>query len=75
MTAEVPVDEMVECWLRYHPDDVQCDGCGLVYKWDKLPHENVNTQYESRGEYWGAPAYEEVVTGWECPGCGHHNPV
>jgi|WetSurMetagenome_2_1015567.scaffolds.fasta_scaffold1467109_1 hypothetical protein len=71
--GEVPIEEMIEYYLRHNTDVEQCEGCSVIFKWDKLPDENVKTEWESRGEFWGAPCSERVVVGWQCPGCGHYN--
>lgn len=39
---------------------LKCNDCGCEF-------ENPKVVYESRGEFWGAPAYEAV--GY-CPNCG-----
>ena len=43
-----------------------CENCG-----EKLDDEDINQVSESRGEYWGAPCSEMVVTGYSCSKCGY----
>lgn len=70
---EVPIEQQTAdaCRTLHNGDWEQCEDCLKYFIWDKLPYENVLTAHESRGEFWGAPAYEEVVIGWICPECGH----
>jgi hypothetical protein len=42
-----------------------CGFCG-----EKLGDEDIHSVYESRGEYWGSPCREQVVTGYKCSNCG-----
>ena len=39
----------------------KCDNCGLVF-----PENKVETRRELVGEFWGAPAYQEIRV---CPDC------
>ena len=41
-----------------------CEHCGAIFDEPRL-----STHYESRGEYWGFPAYEKMVYAY-CPECG-----
>lgn len=43
-----------------------CAECGEV-----LDDESFTSQYESRGECWGAPCSERISTGYTCSSCGH----
>lgn len=43
-----------------------CEGCG-----EELDDEDVRSVYESRGEFWGAPCSECVLTGYTCSNCGY----
>jgi len=43
-----------------------CESCG-----ERLDDEEVNSCYESRGEFWGAPCSENIVTGYKCGNCGY----
>ena len=53
--------------LKAHQnDDGRCDGC-CAYICD----EDYHTEYESRGEFWGAPCEERICTGYTCSKCGH----
>lgn len=36
----------------------------------EINNEDYIGEYEERGEYWGAPCNEYVVTGYICPECG-----
>ena len=45
---------------------MNCDECKA-----ELQDEDIHSVYESRGEFWGAPCSEEVVTGYTCKNCGH----
>ena len=45
---------------------MKCDECG-----NELHDEEIHSVYEDRGEFWGAPCSEEIVTGYECKECGH----
>lgn len=47
----------------YNKDD-RCWYCGTI-----LDNEDYHTHTE-REEYWGAPAYREVVDGYHCHNCG-----
>jgi hypothetical protein len=49
------------CLLKY------CRECGAV-----LQDDDIHTVREGRGEFWGAPCYEEVIIGYNCPACGHY---
>jgi predicted RNA-binding Zn-ribbon protein involved in translation (DUF1610 family) len=42
-----------------------CEKCKTV-----ITSNDYTSEYESRGEYWGAPCDECVVTGYVCPECG-----
>ena len=44
-----------------------CEDCKVEIK-----DEDFVGGYESRGEFWGAPCQEAVVTGYTCQNCGHH---
>lgn len=48
-------------------DEDCCDDCG-----HPLNDEDYQGEYESRGEFWGAPCSEYVTTGYSCSNCGHH---
>jgi hypothetical protein len=43
-----------------------CTECGA-----RLDDENIHSVWESRGEFWGAPCSEQVLTGYTCQACGH----
>jgi len=45
---------------------MKCDECKK-----ELLDEEIITQFESRGEFWGAPCSEEIVTGYKCSSCGY----
>ena len=47
-------------------EEDKCENCG-----SKITDEDYLTDFESRGEFWGAPCSEEVVYGYSCPACKH----
>lgn len=47
-------------------EEDRCKECGEV-----LSEEDFTQIYEDRGEFWGAPCSEEIVTGYKCSHCGH----
>lgn len=64
-----------EAWLNfvsevYDSMAERCEECLCL-----LSDENMRTESEGRGEYWGAPSYEDVVVGYSCPHCGHHERI
>ena len=44
----------------------RCESCGKI-----ITEEEYITNFESRGEFWGAPCSEEVVIGYHCKECGY----
>ena len=52
------------CKLEY------CNECG-----NKLKDEDIKTQNESRGEFWGAPCSETIVIGFKCSSCGYEEEI
>lgn len=44
----------------------KCPECQAI-----IDNEDYITTYESRGEFWGSPSYEEIVTGFKCKVCGY----
>jgi len=44
--------------------DDRCEMCGTV-----LDHDDYHTHTEKE-EFWGAPAYRDVVDGFQCHNCG-----
>lgn len=47
-----------------------CTECG-----NELDDEDVITVNESRGEFWGAPCSETIVTGYHCSHCGYKEDI
>ena len=47
--------------------DDRCNECG-----HKLDDEEYETEYENRGEFWGSPCSECIVTGYNCNNCGNY---
>jgi len=49
-------------------------GCNTLayceYCSKKLDDEEIRSTFEDRGECWGAPCSEEIVTGYKCNNCG-----
>jgi hypothetical protein len=43
-----------------------CSECG-----EKLDDEDIITSTESRGEFWGAPCSETIITAFKCSHCGY----
>ncbi len=46
-------------------EEEKCPECN-----EPMIEEHYITVWESRGEFWGAPCSEEIVTGYKCPFCG-----
>ena len=44
----------------------KCTNCEHI-----LTNEDYTTIYEDRGEFWGEPCKEEIVTGYKCVCCGN----
>jgi len=42
-----------------------CRNCG-----EALSDENMHSEFESRGDYWGAGCSEEMLLGYTCSNCG-----
>jgi len=42
-----------------------CPNCKTIIK-----EEDYVTEYESRGQFWGVPCQEEIITGYKCSVCG-----
>ena len=57
--------------VRRNPDLEQCEHCGQVFDFTKLPDENVQIYIEMHGFSYGPG--ERIPTGWTCPECGKHN--
>lgn len=43
-----------------------CEECKAI-----IGQEDYITEFEDRGEFWGAQCKEEIVIGYKCPVCGH----
>jgi hypothetical protein len=56
-------DEEIEVMKK---DEDCCSSCGFPIK-----DEDWIKSSESRGEFWGAPCSETIVTGYCCSKCGH----
>lgn len=71
----VPKEDQTPENLKKKLDDdwIQCEYCNEVFICEKIPDEYIRIVYESRGEFWGAPAYEPIVEGFDCPECGKYN--
>lgn len=70
--ARIPIADLIERAMDHPKDDwMWCQGCSIVFDWDKLPDENIISYREYHGEPNLTP--EVVPTGWICPECGHKN--
>jgi hypothetical protein len=70
--SRVAIEDLVEMAMEHPKEDwVWCEGCNIVFSWDKLPDDLKLTIRESHGDPYQTP--ETQVTGWECPECGHKN--
>ena len=64
--TEQELESEIETTLNYlKQDSDRCSGCGKI-----ITDEEYVVDYEDRGEYWGAPCKERVVTGYKCSSCG-----
>jgi hypothetical protein len=70
--GKVTDKELAESYALKNDDAVYCEDCFAVFIFDRLPEDNIIKSYE-RHEFWGAPAYELIITGFACPECGHLN--
>ena len=52
--------------MKADEDVEKCSECKHV-----LTDEDYTIENESRGEFWGAPSFETIVTGYRCTCCGH----
>ncbi|MBW3011541.1 hypothetical protein KY326_04960 [Candidatus Woesearchaeota archaeon] len=53
----------------FYSQDLHCNNCEECG--EKLSDEDMHSVFESRGEFWGAPCREEVLTGYHCQNCGY----
>ena len=68
--ARIPIEDLVERAMDHKKDDwEQCQGCNIVFHWDKIPE--VLCHSECHGEPNQRP--ESVPYAWICPECGHKN--
>lgn len=68
--ARIAIEDLVDRAMDHAKDEwVQCDGCGIVFDWDKIPE--ILSYREHHGEPNMQP--EIVPYGWVCPECGHKN--
>jgi len=76
ITGEVPAEDLLPDAMRslHNGDWEQCGDCLKYFIWSKIPDEFIKTGQEHH-EFWGAPCYETIVVGWECPICGYYNPM
>ena len=70
--ARIAIKDLVDRAMDHPKDEwVWCNGCNIVFDYDKLPDDCYLSYREHHGEPNMQP--EIVPYGWICPECEHKN--